>query len=99
MQQEQLKKYILPALQSKLFELHHCGYQQATLEQLWTYFIRFKWSPEIVAEMPIHQLIHEILHTSINDFMHYRQVKTGEVSFILMKRLREEEKWRQTMMK
>lgn len=44
--------------------------------------------------MPLHQLIHEVLHTPINDFMHYRQVKTDKVNFILLKRIQEEARWR-----
>lgn len=45
--------------------------------------------------MEMYEVIHDILHASVNDYMHYRQVKIGEVNVVLMKRLREEEKWRE----
>lgn len=66
-----------------------------TVSELWHYFVRFKWSALVSEQMEMYEVIHDILHASVNDYMHYRQVKIGEVNVVLMKRLREEEKWRE----
>lgn len=72
---EHIYQHVLPALESKQNEFKHYQYDSVTVEDIWKYLIRKKWRKRDVREMPLYQIINDIMQTSPAEYMTNTQVE------------------------
>ena len=72
----ELKNRLMPALRSKLKELHSCGYKYIGIDDIWNYLKENKW---IMSDgLTLDSMVDDILHTSndlIDDYVKDKIVK------------------------
>lgn len=72
---EQIFKDMLPALESKRSEFYLYGYTTVTREDIWRYCLQKVWRKKHVEEIPIHQIVNDILQISPAAFMTFTQIE------------------------
>ena len=79
-QYEELFVHVQPALESKVFEFRLYNYGSVTEADLWAYCIKKKWRKRNVTEMPIFELVNDILETSPAQYMTHTQIEEFRTS-------------------
>lgn len=72
---EQIFKDMLPALESKRSEFYLYGYATVTREDIWRYCLQKIWRKKNVEEIPIHQIVNDILQITPAAFMTFTQIE------------------------
>ncbi len=62
---EELKNRITPALKTKLKELKNNNYNLITIEDIWTYLIKYKWKTS--KDLTLYDIINDILKIENED--------------------------------
>ncbi|MCP8616982.1 post-transcriptional regulator [Salirhabdus salicampi] len=63
------KPIVLPALRSKVEELHMLGYRKANEEDVWKCLMKKVWRQDV--EKKLHQVVQDILHLDAGIYMNY----------------------------
>ncbi|MBB6451890.1 hypothetical protein HNQ94_000311 [Salirhabdus euzebyi] len=63
------KPFVLPALTSKVEELHIFGYDKATIEDVWNCLMKKVWKKD--HEIRLHQVVQDILHLDAGTYMNF----------------------------
>jgi hypothetical protein len=71
---EHYKEYVMPYITSKKEEFELLGYNQVADNQIWDFFIMKRWKKNSENKM-LHQVVNDILHLSISDYMNFVQVE------------------------
>ena len=72
---EHIYQHVLPALESKRNEFNHYQYDSVTEEDIWKYLLRKKWRKKDVSELPLYQMINDIMKISPAEYMTNTQVE------------------------
>lgn len=77
---EHIYQHVLPALESKRNEFKYFQYDSVTEKEIWKYLLRKKWRKQDVSEMPLYQIINDIMSTSPAEYMTNSQVEEFKTS-------------------
>lgn len=75
-----LFKKVLPAIQSKIEEFQHYGYEHITKEDLWNYCVNKKWRKKIIEELKLYEVVETIFSISASEIVSYTQIKSFSTS-------------------
>ncbi|MFC0296204.1 post-transcriptional regulator [Geobacillus jurassicus] len=71
----ELRKQLMPALESKYDEFRLLGYTQVTIDGLWECLCARKWKREL-AEKKLHELVSDILSLSPGEYMAFLTMRS-----------------------
>ncbi|HWL27035.1 MAG TPA: post-transcriptional regulator [Ureibacillus sp.] len=71
-----LFKKVLPAIQSKLEEFQHFGYEHITQEDVWNYCVNKKWRKKIIEDLKLHEVVETIFSISASEIVSFTQIKS-----------------------
>lgn len=71
---EHYKDHVMPFIMSKKEEFELLGYDKIDPNEIWNYLKVKKWKKNC-EEIPLHQIVSDILHISVNDYMNYAQIE------------------------
>lgn len=74
---EELKKRILPAIQTKLKELNKKQYKIVTQDDIWNYLIKTKWKKS--TDLTLYDIVNDILNLN-NDEIEEYAIKRSETN-------------------
>lgn len=72
---EHYKEYVMPFIISKKEEFELLGYDKIDQNQIWNHLKMKKWKKNC-EDLPLHQVVSDILHVSISDFMNFIQIES-----------------------
>ena len=77
---EEIYSHVLPALESKKTEFEVYQYKTVTEIDIWKFCITKKWRKKVVPEIPLYQIINDILSISPAEFMTFEQIENFKTS-------------------
>lgn len=77
---EEIYSHVLPALESKKTEFEVYQYKTVTENDIWNFCITKKWRKKVVPEIPLYQIINDILSISPAEFMTFEQIENFKTS-------------------
>ena len=77
---EEIYSHVLPALESKKTEFEVYQYKTVTEIDIWNFCITKKWRKKVVPEIPLYQIINDILSISPAEFMTFEQIENFKTS-------------------
>ncbi|QHJ71562.1 post-transcriptional regulator [Planococcus halotolerans] len=66
---------VLPFLKSKCEEFQFSDYDTFTPEDIWQYLIKKKWRKKDIGDMPLHEMVNEIMEMRASEFVAYHQIE------------------------
>lgn len=70
------REKLQPVIRSKVEEFHLLGYDGATSDDIWECMLNKVWKKKKkVANKMLHEMVEDIFHLSINDYMSYLTVE------------------------
>ncbi|WP_422123074.1 post-transcriptional regulator [Planococcus sp. X10-3] len=66
---------VLPFLESKCEEFRHYDYDTSTPENIWQFLIKKKWRKREIGDMPLHEMVNEIMEMRASEFVAYHQIE------------------------
>ncbi|TQR19220.1 post-transcriptional regulator [Psychrobacillus vulpis] len=77
---EEIFKHVLPALESKKSEFEVYQYKTVSEKDIWNFCNTKKWRKKVVAEIPLHQIVNDILSISPAEYMTFEQIENFKTS-------------------
>nr|WP_106780108.1 post-transcriptional regulator [Lysinibacillus timonensis] len=76
----ELYSKVLPALQSKVEEFKHFGYDKITKVDVWNYCIQKKWRKKIIEELRLYEVVETIFSITASEIVSFTQVKAFQTT-------------------
>ncbi|KGR78636.1 post-transcriptional regulator [Ureibacillus manganicus] len=67
---------VLPALQSKIEEFQHFGYEHISIEDVWNYCVNKKWRKKIIEDLKLHEVVETIFSISASEIVSFTQINS-----------------------
>lgn len=77
---EEIYMHVLPVLESKKNEFEVYQYEKVSEEDIWKYCLSKKWRKKVVPEIPLHQIVNDILSISPAEYMTFEQIQNFKTS-------------------
>ncbi len=71
---------VLPALESKIEEFQHFGYDHITKEDVWNYCVKKKWRKKIIEELKLHEVVETVFSISASEIVSFTQIQSFQTS-------------------
>lgn len=77
---EEIFTHVLPVLESKKSEFEVYQYKTVSEKDIWSFCITKKWRKKNVPEIPLYQMVNDILSISPAEFMTFEQIENFKTS-------------------
>lgn len=66
---------VLPFLVSKCEEFRFSDYDTFSTNDIWQYLVKKKWRKKEIGDMPLHEMVNEIMEMRVSEFVAYHQIE------------------------